>query len=165
MAFLDDNYLLEGESAKKLYKEIEGLPIIDPHNHGDVKEIVGDECWNDIWEVEAETDHYLWEMMRKRGVEAEKWKISNIYLGAPWWLNDNPFGMEKFLQQVSNVDLFYNLAGMVTDSRKLMSYSSRTEMFRRTLANVVGRQVDRGRMPYSVAADLVAHVSYYGPKE
>jgi glucuronate isomerase len=89
----------------------------------------------------------------------------NVSLGAPWWLNDNPFGMEKHLQQVTNVDLFYNLAGMVTDSRKLMSYSSRTEMFRRTLANVVGRQVDRGRMPYSVAADLVAHVSYYGPKK
>ena len=40
MAFLDDNYLLEGESAKKLYKEIEGLPIIDPHNQGDVKEML-----------------------------------------------------------------------------------------------------------------------------
>ena len=38
-------------------------------------------------------------------------------------------------------------------------------MFRRTLANVVGRQVDRGRMPYNVAADLVAQVSYDGPKE
>lgn len=89
----------------------------------------------------------------------------NIFLGAPWWLTDNPFGMEKHLQQVTNVDLFYNLAGMVTDSRKLMSYSSRSEMFRRTLANVVGRQVDRGRMPYRIAADLVAHVSYYGPKK
>ena len=89
----------------------------------------------------------------------------NVYLGAPWWLNDHPFGMEKYLQQVTNVDLFYNLAGMVTDSRKLMSYSSRTEMFRRTLANVVGRQVDRGRMPYQAASDLVAQVSYYGPKK
>lgn len=450
MAFLDENYLLESESAKKLYQEIENLPILDAHNHGDVPEILANEGWNDIWEVEAETDHYVWEMMRKRGVSEEKitgdasnkekwlalakifpeiagnptyewihldlkrrfgieepisehtaemiwqktknmlaeeemspqnllkemnveimcttdepysrlenhkkakeevegikilptWRpdkimniehqnwteyveklgdayeqdvndldglltalkkshdyfdkmgcvasdhgivepisyevekeraaeiyqkalngeelttdeikdfkafslvefgrlnsksgwvtqlhigavrdyrdslyenlgpdtggdistseieiaenlkyfvnkfdsemdivlytmepthwfttstisraFPNVSLGAPWWLNDNPFGMEKHLQQVTNVDLFYNLAGMVTDSRKLMSYSSRTEMFRRTLANVVGRQVDRGRMPYSVAADLVAHVSYYGPKE
>jgi glucuronate isomerase len=89
----------------------------------------------------------------------------NVSLGAPWWLTDSPFGMEKQLQQVTTVDLFYNLAGMVTDSRKLMSYSSRSEMFRRTLANVVGRQVDRGRIPYSVAADLAAQVSYYGPKK
>ena len=450
MAFLDENYLLEGETAKKLYQEIENLPILDAHNHGDVPEILENEGWNDIWEVEAETDHYVWEMMRKRGVpeakitgaasnkekwfalakifpeiagnptyewihldlkrrfgieevisehtaemiwqktknmlakeemspqnllkemnveimcttdepfsllenhkkakekvegikilptwrpdkimniEHAKWKqyverlgdayeqdvndldglltalkkshdyfaemgcvasdhgivepisyqvekskaaeiyekavngeelteaeirdfkaftlvefgklnkasgwvtqlhigavrdyrdslyqnlgpdtggdisnsdielaenlkyfvnkfdseldivlytmepthwftastisraFPNVSLGAPWWLTDSPFGMERQLQQVTTVDLFYNLAGMVTDSRKLMSYSSRSEMFRRTLANVVGRQVDRGRMPYSVAADLVAHVSYYGPKE
>ncbi|SIQ24771.1 glucuronate isomerase [Halanaerobium kushneri] len=450
MAFLDENYLLEGETAKKLYKEIENLPILDAHNHGDVPEILENEGWDDIWEVEAETDHYVWEMMRKRGVPEEKitgdasnkekwfalaeifpeiagnptyewihldlkrrfgieepisehtaemiwqktknmlaedemspqnllkemnveimcttdepysllenhkkakeevegvkilptWRpdkimniehenwsqyveklgeayeedvndldglltalkkshdyfeemgcvasdhgivepisykvekpdaaeiyekavngkelteteirdfkaftlvefgklnkesgwvtqlhigavrdyrdnlyenlgpdtggdisnndielvdnlryfvnkfdseldivlytmepthwftastisraFPNVSLGAPWWLTDSPFGMERQLQQVTTVDLFYNLAGMVTDSRKLMSYSSRSEMFRRTLANVVGRQVDRGRMPYSVAADLVAQVSYYGPKK
>lgn len=450
MAFLDENYLLESETAKKLYKEIENLPILDAHNHGDLPEILENEGWNDIWEVEAETDHYVWEMLRKRGVpeekitgdasnkekwmamakifpelagnptyewihldlkrrfgieepisehtaemiwdktknmldkeemspqnllkemnveimcttdepysrlenhkkakeelegitilptwrpdkimniDHEKWNeyvnklgeaydqkidnldglltalkkshdhfekmgcvasdhgvyeavsyevdkvtaaeiykkalsdekltdkeikdfkafileefgklnsesgwvtqlhigalrdyrdslyenlgadsggdisssdielsenlkyflnrfdsdldivlytmeqthwfnastisraFPNVYLGAPWWLNDHPFGMEKYLQQVTNVDLFYNLAGMVTDSRKLMSYSSRTEMFRRTLANVVGRQVDRGRMPYQAASDLAAQVSYYGPKK
>jgi glucuronate isomerase len=450
MSFLDENYLLEGKTAKKLYKEIEDLPILDAHNHGDVQEILANEGWNDIWEVEAETDHYVWEMLRKRGVpeekitgeasnkekwlalaevfpeiagnptyewihldlkrrfgidepiskktaeiiwqktkkmlageemkpqnllkemnveimcttdepysrlenhkrakkevagvkilptwrpdkimniEAAQWneyveklgdaykenvnefngllkalksshdyfekmgcvasdhgivepisykvekstaaetynkavnseKLSeeeikdfkafmliefgrlnrasgwvtqlhigavrnyreslyenlgpdtggdisngdieiaenlkyflnkfdseleivlytmepthwftastisrafpNVSLGAAWWLTDTPFGMEKQLQQVTTVDLFYNLAGMVTDSRKLISYSSRTEMFRRTLANVVGRQVDRGRMPYNVASDLVAQVSYYGPKK
>ena len=450
MAFLDENYLLEGKTAKKLYREIENLPILDAHNHGDLPEILENEGWNDIWEVEAATDHYVWEMLRKRGVPEEKitgdasnkekwmalarvfpemagnptyewihldlkrrfgidapisehtaemiwektknmlakdemspqnllkemnveimcttdepysllenhkkardevegitilptWRpdkimniehenwdeyveklgdaykenvndldglltalkkshdhfdemgcvasdhgivepisyevdkktaaeiytkavngeelsekeikdfkafilvefgklnkasgwvtqmhigairdyrdslyenlgpdsggdisnsdieiaenikyfvnkfdseldivlytmesthwfttstisraFPNVSLGAPWWLNDHPFGMEKYLQQVTNIDLFYNLAGMVTDSRKLMSYSSRTEMFRRTLANVVGRQVDRGRIPYSVAADLVSYVSYHGPKE
>ena len=448
MAFLDQNYLLEGENAKKLYKEIEELPILDPHNHGDVKEIIENENWNDIWEVEAATDHYVWELMRKRGVaenkitgdasNKEKWmalaevfpefagnptyewihldlkrqfgieesiskhtaekiwdktkellaqdnmkpqsllkkmnveimcttdepyslleehkraadevdgvkilptwrpdKIMNIEadhwleyieklakayndsqhdnldalltalknshdyfakmgcvasdhgilepisykveknraadiyqkglnnqelsekeikdfkafmlaefaklnqdkdwvtqlhigavrnyreslyeklgpdtggdisdysieivdnlkyfinqfgedlnivlytmdpvhwftistisrafpkvsLGAPWWLNDTPYGMETQLKQVTTVDLFYNLAGMVTDSRKLMSYSSRTEMFRRTLANVVGNMVDKGQMPYNVAADLVNHLCYKG---
>nr|WP_269059919.1 glucuronate isomerase [Iocasia fonsfrigidae] len=67
------------------------------------------------------------------------------------------------MKQVGTVDLFYNYAGMVTDSRKLLSYSSRTEVFRRILANVVGNQVDRGQLPYNVASDLVAQVSYYGP--
>ncbi|ADQ14358.1 glucuronate isomerase [Halanaerobium hydrogeniformans] len=448
MALLDQNYLLESESAKRLYKEIEELAILDPHNHGDVKEILDNEAWNDIWEVEAATDHYVWELMRKRGVpeekitgdasnkekwmalaevfpefagnptyewihldlkrqfgieesiskdtaeliwdktkeilaqadmrpqsllkkmnveimcttdepyslleehkrakeevdgvkilptwrpdkimniEADNWleyveKLTKAYneskieqlddlltalknshdyfaemgciasdhgilepisyrvekgraaeiyqkglknkelskkdikdfkafmlaefaklnqekdwvtqlhigavrnyreslyeklgpdtggdisnysieivdnlkyfinqfgedlnivlytmdpvhwftvstisrafpkvsLGAPWWLNDTPYGMETQLKQVTTVDLFYNLAGMVTDSRKLMSYSSRTEMFRRTLANVVGKMVDKGQMPYSVAADLVNHVCYEG---
>lgn len=450
MAFLDENYLLEGDNAKKLYAEIEDLPILDPHNHGDVKEVLENEGWKDIWEVEAATDHYVWELMRKRGVPEEKitgdasnkekwlalaevfpefagnptyewihldlkrrfgieetiskytaeliwqktknmlaedkmkpqnvlremnveimcttdepyslleehkrakeevegveilptwrpdkimnieadiWKESveklsnnfdqdisqldglldalkkshdyfegmgcvasdhgilepisyevdkeraeaiyskalegidlsreeikdfkafmllefgklneekdwvtqlhigavrnyreslfeklgpdtggdisnysieivdnikyflnqfdeslkivlytmdpvhwftlstisrafpNVSLGAPWWLNDTPYGMETQLKQVTTVDLFYNLAGMVTDSRKLMSYSSRTEMFRRTLANVVGGMVDKGQMPYNAASDLIKHVSYDGQKE
>ncbi|MGP3778285.1 glucuronate isomerase [Halanaerobium saccharolyticum] len=72
MAFQDENYLLRTETAKKLYKEVEELPIIDAHNHGDIKEIIDNQGWNDIWEVEAETDHYVWELMRRCGVEEEK---------------------------------------------------------------------------------------------
>lgn len=37
---------------------------------------------------------------------------------------------------------------MVSDSRKLLSYGSRFEMFRRTLANVVGEMVDRDRVAW-----------------
>ena len=72
MAFLDENYLLESETAKKLYEEVKNLPILDAHNHGDVKEILDNEGWSDIWEVEAATDHYVWELMRKRGVSEDK---------------------------------------------------------------------------------------------
>ncbi|MFW5787793.1 MAG: glucuronate isomerase, partial [Halanaerobiales bacterium] len=72
MAFLDDDYLLESEEASNLYEQIKDLPIVDAHNHGDVKEIVENEGWNDIWEVEGETDHYVWELMRRRGVPEEK---------------------------------------------------------------------------------------------
>lgn len=89
----------------------------------------------------------------------------NVYLGAAWWYADSPYGMEKQLEQVSTVDLFYNLAGMVTDSRKILSYSSRTEMFRRSLANVVANQVEKGKIPNDVAVDLVSWLSYFGPKK
>ena len=68
MAFLDERYLLENKTAERLYQEIGELPIVDVHNHGDVKEIVDNKGWNDIWEVEAATDHYVWELMRKRGI-------------------------------------------------------------------------------------------------
>ncbi|RAK12509.1 glucuronate isomerase [Halanaerobium saccharolyticum] len=89
----------------------------------------------------------------------------NVYLGAAWWFSDSPHGMEKQLQQISTVDLYYNFAGMVTDSRKISSYSSRTEMFRRSLANVIGRALERGQIPRITAFNLVGWVSYYGPKE
>ena len=71
MAFLDNSYLLDNEPASDLYAKIGGLPIYDPHTHADVEEIVDNRGWDDIWEVEAETDHYVWELMRKRGVNEE----------------------------------------------------------------------------------------------
>ncbi len=76
MAFLDENYLLQNKTSKLLYESVKDLPILDAHNHGDVKEIVENKGWSDIWQVEAATDHYVWELMRKRGVPEEKnyWK-------------------------------------------------------------------------------------------
>lgn len=72
MAFLDDNYLLDSALAEAIYDHVKDLPVVDAHNHGDVKEIVDNEGWNDIWEVEGATDHYVWELMRRRGVPEEK---------------------------------------------------------------------------------------------
>ncbi|KUK82387.1 MAG: Uronate isomerase, partial [Petrotoga mobilis] len=72
MSFLDENYLLQNNTSKMLYNSIKDLPILDAHNHGDVEEIVEDKGWDDIWQIEGETDHYVWELMRKRGVPEEK---------------------------------------------------------------------------------------------
>lgn len=87
----------------------------------------------------------------------------NVSIGAAWWFNDSPYGMEEHLKYIATVDLLSNQAGMVTDSRKLMSFGSRTEMFRRSLCNVMGRLVEKGQVPESVAVDLVKNISYYRP--
>ncbi|RJT07787.1 glucuronate isomerase [Halococcus sp. IIIV-5B] len=89
----------------------------------------------------------------------------NVSVGPAWWFNDSPVGIEGQLEYVSSVDLLANHAGMVSDSRKLLSFDSRFEMFRRSLANVVGRQVERGRVPMDVARDLVEHVAHDRPME
>ncbi|WP_436924417.1 glucuronate isomerase [Halosimplex amylolyticum] len=89
----------------------------------------------------------------------------NVSVGPAWWFNDSPFGMDHQLDYVGSVDLLANHTGMVSDSRKLLSFDSRFEMFRRTLANVVGKKVERGQMPLDVAEDLVDHVAYERPKE
>ncbi|MFW6007146.1 MAG: glucuronate isomerase [Halanaerobiales bacterium] len=87
----------------------------------------------------------------------------NVNLGAPWWFNDSPYGMEQHLKYISTVDLLSNHAGMVTDSRKLMSYDSRTEVFRRVLSNVLGEMVKKGQIPSGCAADIASSISYYRP--
>lgn len=90
MAFLDENYLLVSTAAKELYAAVKELPIIDAHNHCDVKQLCENKPYTDIWEAEGATDHYVWEMLRKRGVEEtyitgdasneEKWlAMSNVF--------------------------------------------------------------------------------------
>ena len=68
MPFLGDDYLLSNATAASLYREVADLPIIDPHNHADVAEIAANKNYSDLWQVEAATDHYVWELLRKRGV-------------------------------------------------------------------------------------------------
>jgi len=87
-----------------------------------------------------------------------------VIIGAPWWFNDSPFGMETHLKYVASVDLISNCGTMVSDSRKLLSYGSRTEVFRRILSNVVGEMAEKGQIPRIVAQDLVENVSYHRVK-
>ncbi|HOG50775.1 MAG TPA: glucuronate isomerase [Lentisphaeria bacterium] len=89
----------------------------------------------------------------------------HVSLGLAWWLNDSFIGMKTQLEYVSSVDALSNMAGMVSDSRKILSYGSRHEMFRRTLAHVLGSMVDLGRMPMGPAERLARHLSYDRPKQ
>ena len=89
----------------------------------------------------------------------------NVNMGSAWWLNDSPIGMKRQLEYVGTVDLLWNHAGMVSDSRKLLSYHSRNEMFRRTLCDVAGELVEKGQAPLPIAERLVKHLAYDWPKE
>ena len=68
MDFLGDRYLIESDIGLRLFQLIRDLPIIDAHNHADVAEIAENRNYEDIWQVEAATDHYVWSMLRKRGI-------------------------------------------------------------------------------------------------
>ena len=89
---------------------------------------------------------------------------ATVTCGAAWWLNDTPCGMRRQMEYLASIDLLSNYAGMVSDSRKLLSYGSRFEMFRRILADVVGTMVERGQIPDDVAQALVKRIAYEGPK-
>jgi glucuronate isomerase len=72
MAFLDEHYLLTSKEAEDIFSHIKSLPIVDPHCHVEAEQIARNQGWNDIWEVEGATDHYVWELMRECGVPEEK---------------------------------------------------------------------------------------------
>lgn len=88
---------------------------------------------------------------------------STVRLGSAWWLCDTPIGMKRQLEYIGSVDLLSAFAGMVSDSRKLLSYGSRFEMFRRILSSTLGGMVEAGQMPESVAVKLAKTVCYDGP--
>ena len=69
-----------------------------------------------------------------------------IQLGSSWWFLDQKQGMEWQLDALSNLGLLSRFVGMVTDSRSFMSYP-RHEYFRRTLCNLIGRDVENGELP------------------
>ena len=68
--FLDKDFLLETETAKRLFHEYaENMPIIDYHCHLNPIEIYEDMKYNNITEVWLGGDHYKWRQMRSNGVE------------------------------------------------------------------------------------------------
>ena len=90
---------------------------------------------------------------------------ANVRLGSAWWLYDTPVGMRRQLEYIGSVDLLYTIAGMVSDSRKLTSYGSRFEMFRRVLADVLGDLAERGQAPEELLTDIAVRICSNGPQE
>ncbi len=70
--FMDENFLLQNETAIRLYHETaKDLPILDFHNHLNPKEIVDDVCYQNLAEVWLGGDHYKWRAMRAHGISEE----------------------------------------------------------------------------------------------
>lgn len=68
--FLDRDFLLTSESAKKLFFDYaEKAPIIDYHCHLVPQEIAEDKRYSNITEAWLSADHYKWRAMRACGVD------------------------------------------------------------------------------------------------
>lgn len=66
--FLDENFLLKNETAKRLFFGVaKDLPIFDYHCHLSPKAIAEDEPFDDIARMWLEGDHYKWRIMRANG--------------------------------------------------------------------------------------------------
>jgi len=70
--FLDEDFLLQTNSARELYHEwAESLPVIDYHCHLNPKEIAVDRTFNNLTEAWLDGDHYKWRAMRTHGVSED----------------------------------------------------------------------------------------------
>lgn len=70
--FMDQDFLLSTETAKKLYHDYaEKMPIVDYHCHINPKEIAEDVRFENITQLWLGGDHYKWRLMRANGVSEE----------------------------------------------------------------------------------------------
>lgn len=71
-AFMDKDFLLTTDVARKLYHEVAAdLPVIDYHSHLQQGEIAERKTFRNIAELWLGGDHYKWRLMRTAGVPEE----------------------------------------------------------------------------------------------
>lgn len=71
-----------------------------------------------------------------------------IQFGAAWWFLDNEEGIRCQIDALSAMGLLSRFVGMLTDSRSFLSYP-RHEYFRRILCEVIGGDIEKGKLPRS----------------
>ncbi|HCR90639.1 MAG TPA: glucuronate isomerase [Prolixibacteraceae bacterium] len=88
-----------------------------------------------------------------------------IQYGSGWWFLDQKDGMEKQMNDLSNLGLLSRFVGMLTDSRSFLSYT-RHEYFRRTLCNLLGNDVENGEIPadMELLGNMVENISFNNAK-
>lgn len=88
-----------------------------------------------------------------------------IQFGSGWWFNDQKDGMERQLQQLSQLGLLSQFVGMLTDSRSFLSYT-RHEYFRRILCEMVGKWVVNGEAPndLNLLGSMIKNICYNNAK-
>ncbi len=90
--FMNDDFLLENESAVKLYHDYaKAMPIIDYHCHLDAKEIFENKQFKNITEAWLYGDHYKWLAMRSNGIAEE-------------YITGNANDYDKFLAWVKTLE-------------------------------------------------------------
>ena len=69
LPFLTDDFLLQTETARRLYYDYARLmPIIDYHCHLPPDQIAADKCFDNMTQLWLYGDHYKWRAMRTNGV-------------------------------------------------------------------------------------------------
>ncbi len=72
-AFLDEDFLLEGETARLLYHDHAAkMPIFDYHCHLPPEQIASDTRFASLTSAWLAGDHYKWRAMRANGIDEER---------------------------------------------------------------------------------------------
>lgn len=125
--FINENFLLQTETAQKLYHEHAKLqPIIDYHCHLNPEFIANDRKFANLGQIWLEGDHYKWRAMRTNGVD-ERYctgKDTSDWEKFEKWAETVPYTMRNPLYHWTHLEL--KTAFGVT---KLLNLQSAREIF------------------------------------
>jgi len=93
--FMDENFLLESETAQNLYAAVKDEPVFDYHCHLSPAQIAENRQMPDLADAWLSGDHYKWRMMRAMGIEEK-------------YITGKADGYEKYLAWARTVE---NLIG------------------------------------------------------
>ena len=131
--FLDDNFILQNETAQKLFHEhAKNLPIIDYHCHLNPKDIAENRQFKNLTQIWLEGDHYKWRAIRANGIDEEyiTGKASDFDKFVKWaetvpytmrnplyhWTHMEllrPFGINKVLNPTTAKEIYEEATGLL----------------------------------------------------
>ena len=125
--FLTDNFILETETARLLYRDFASkMPIYDYHCHLPVKDIADDRQFENLTQIWLHGDHYKWRAMRTNGVSetyitgnaSDHEKFMQWAKTVPFCIRNplyhwthlelkNPFGIKNTVLNADNAEMIY----------------------------------------------------------
>ena len=105
--FLDENFLLQSETARQLYHGFaKEMPIIDYHNHLIPEQIANDINFENLTQVWLYGDHYKWRAMRSNGID-EKYCTGDAtdYEKFEQWAATVPYTLRNPLYHWTHLEL------------------------------------------------------------
>ena len=126
--FMDEDFLLQSDTAKELYHDhASKMPIFDYHCHISPKEIADDKRFENMAQIWLNGDHYKWRAMRTNGVnerfctgDASDWeKFEKWAETVPYTLRNplyhwthlelrSPFGIKTVLNGITAAAIWEN---------------------------------------------------------
>lgn len=134
--FLDEEFLLQTDSAKELYHEwAEPLPIIDYHCHLDPEEIAVDRTFNNLTEAWLDGDHYKWRAMRTHGVPEEFCTgKKDPFEKFKKWADTVPYTLRNPLYHWTHLELkrYFGISGLLNPETAEKIYTAAGQMLTTT---------------------------------
>jgi glucuronate isomerase len=132
--FLSDDFLLDSDAAKDLYKLASKMPIIDYHNHLSPKDIAENRKFANITEAWLEGDHYKWRAMRTNGV-SEKYCTGTAGPRDKFlkWAETVPYAMRNPLYHWTHLELkhYFGITELLDENSGAAIYDTCTDMLRK----------------------------------